>query len=179
MSYFRTPPLTIIDLPADAAHRGGKRTPADIEFIFIHDTDGTDSRDWLTVSPRSDGASAHRLIRRTAGEHYKLMDDLVVANTQGYGTIGEYKPGKAVNLNTRGLSVELERAGTQGYTAWQMAEVVRLCGEWWGLYGPLPILSHRVVDPARRRDPVGFPWPEFYRRLLAYVAPFVVAQGVA
>jgi N-acetyl-anhydromuramyl-L-alanine amidase AmpD len=177
--YFRTPPLTIIDLPADANHRGGKRLVGDIEFIFIHSTEGTDSRDWLTVNPNSKGASAHRLIRRARGEHYKLMDDLTIANAQGFGTIGNYAPNRFPNLNTKGLAIELERYKTQLYTDWQYEECIRLCGEWWGLYGPLPILSHRVVDPTRRSDPVMFDWTRFKRGLLAYVAPLIVAQGVA
>lgn len=179
MTYFTTPPLQIIDLPADANHRGGTRATSEIEFIFIHSTEGVDSRDWLTINPDSKGASAHRLIRRANGEHYKLMGDDVIANAQGFGVIGEYKPGKVKNLNRVGLAVELERFGQQGYTDWQYRELIRLCGEWWGLYGPLPILSHKVVDPTRRSDPVRFDWVRFRRGLLAYVAPFIVAQGVA
>lgn len=173
--YFTTPPLAIIDLPADAQHRGGTRMEKDIEFIFLHSTEGVDSRKWLTTDPQSN-VSCHRLIRRTKGEHYKCMDDLVVANTQGGGTIGEYRPGKLRNLNTVGLSIELERHGTQGYTQWQFRECILMCAEWWGRYGPIPILSHKVVDPTRRRDPVRFDWPLFRRELLDYVAPLILAS---
>lgn len=172
--YFTTPPLSIIDLPADAAHRGGVRTAEDIEFIIIHSTEGVDSRGWLTTDPNSKGASVHRLIRRLPGEHYKLVPDLVVANHAGFGTIGEYGPYKPKNLNWVSLGVELERYGGQGYTEWQMSELVELVLEWHGLYGPLPILSHKVVDPTRRSDPVYFNWRNFRRRLLARVHEVVL-----
>jgi hypothetical protein len=48
MTYFVTPPLNIIDLPADAGHTGKVRPLNQIRGIVIHSTEGTDSRAWLS-----------------------------------------------------------------------------------------------------------------------------------
>jgi N-acetyl-anhydromuramyl-L-alanine amidase AmpD len=153
--------MTIIDLPADAAHTGRSRAASEIQIIMLHSTEGTDSRTWLTRTS-DPPASVHRLIRRAEGEHYKILDDLRVSYNCGYGTVGEWRPGKSPNLNDVTLSVELERYGTQAYTDWQYAEVARLVVEWWGLYGFKPVMGHAMVDPTRRADPVRFDWPRFY-----------------
>jgi N-acetyl-anhydromuramyl-L-alanine amidase AmpD len=165
---FDTPPLEIIDLLADVRHHAGIRPLSWIEFIILHSTEGVDSRGWLSTSPES-VVSIHRLIQRTPyeaarkyGGHYKILPDDKIANHVGYGTLGNYGPGKPKNLNMVSLGIELERYGTQGYTAYQYDQTAAIICEWWGLYGFLPILSHRQVDPNRRTDPVGLDFTRLY-----------------
>lgn len=170
---FTTPPLDIIDLPADSRHTGGTRPLSTIEFIILHSTEGVDSRKWLSTDPNS-VVSIHRLIQRTPldpikgyGGVYKILPDEAIANHVGYGTLGNYGPGKPKNLNTVTLGIELERYGSQGYTAYQYDMCAAQIAEWWGLFGFLPILSHRQVDPTRRTDPVGLDFPRLYSLIYA------------
>lgn len=169
---FDTPPLNIIDLPADERHSGGVRPLSAIELIVYHSTEGVDSRKWLSTDPDS-VVSAHRLIQREPynaakkyGGHYKILPDTKIANHVGYGVLGNYGPGK-LNLNAISLGLELERYGSQGYTAYQYDQAAAITVEWWGLYGFLPILSHKQLDPTRRTDPVGFDWSRLYTLVYA------------
>lgn len=177
MTFFLTPPLNIIDLPADSAHTGPRRPVDDIEYIIFHTTEGRDSRAWLstTSNPR---VSIHRLIQRTAynpatnvGGHYKILADEWTAYHAGTGRIGSYGPtgNYRSNLNYRSLGVELERYGNEDITAYQYEQSAALVVEWWGLYGYKPILTHHDVDPARRSDPVKFDWATFSRELFRQI----------
>ena len=157
---YKTAPLSIVDLPAAANHKGGARTFPP-RFIFLHHTGGTDSRDWLTrtsVPP----VSCHRLIW-PAGTIFKLMSDADRSWTQGNGVMGVYGPHGNPDLNDVGLSIELENrgTGTDPYPDAQVYACALQVHEWWGLYGYLPVLAHYDVDPAKN-DPRGFPWPLFY-----------------
>lgn len=153
MSIFLTEPLPIVDLPADTNHYGGTRFS--YEFIFLHDTEGADSRAWLSTAPGSQ-VSCHRLIARD-GTIYKIVPDEQVAWTQGRGYMGGL--GYNYTLNERSLSIEFENLGTRKAEAYPVAQLTagaRQVVEWWGLYGFLPIMYHAMVDP-NRRDPWAFP----------------------
>lgn len=158
MSLFQTPPLTVIDLPAAATHTGASRPLSQIRGIILHSTEGTDSRSWLSATS-DPPVSAHRLIRRAKGEHYKILSDTRIAWHAGSGKWGNY----AINDVTVGW--ELERTGSQTYTEYQMDEVAALTVEAWGRYGFIPIMSHGQIDPWRRSDPVKFDWADYYRRV--------------
>lgn len=162
MTYFTTPALEIIDLPADAAHSGKVRPLNSIRAIVLHSTEGIDSRAWLTTTSNPP-VSIQRLIRRLPGEHYKILPDNRVAWHAGGGKWGNYL------INDVTLGVELERKGTQVYTAYQMDEVSSLVCEWWALYGFIPVMGHGQLDPWRRSDPVGFDWRDFWQRLTAKI----------
>lgn len=164
MSYFITPPLAIIDLPADAQHRSpGVLTP---QMILLHATAGTDSRKWLSTDPRS-VVSVPRLIMKD-GTIYKIADDRVVCNHAGGSRIGRRR-----NLNRIALGIEFENRNTKRdpYPFAQVDAGAAQVVEWWGRYGFLPILSHAQVDDPLdpdvepKTDPVGFPWPLFYRQI--------------
>lgn len=158
MPLFPTRPLAVIDLPADADHTGAARPVDKIRAIVLHSTEGSDSRAWLSRTS-SPPVSIHRLIRRAPGEHYKILPDTRVAWHAGSGVWGNYR------INDVTLGVELERAGSQGYTEYQLDEAAALIVEWWGLYGFLPLMGHAQVDPWRRSDPVGLDWTDLYRRI--------------
>lgn len=171
---FQTPPLEIIDFPANSQHHGGERPLDAIKYIIIHTTEGIDSRKWLSTDHNS-MVSAHRLIQRypynpntKMGGHYKILPDTYVANHAGHGTINIYNPNTGSyirNLNYVSLGIELERFGSQPITVYQYDQCAAMCCEWIGLYGYLPILRHQDVDPSRRTDPVRFDWSHFYRVL--------------
>jgi N-acetyl-anhydromuramyl-L-alanine amidase AmpD len=159
--YFATPPLRIIDRPADARHTAGPRSSADIWYIVLHATVGglASSLNWLTTNPNST-VSVHRLIDQN-GDIYKIVDDLTIANHVGYSRIGNKSP----NPNALGIEFVNNNSGRDPYEAPQLISGVNQVAEWWGMHGPLPILSHAQVDTKGKTDPAGFPWSTFYRML--------------
>lgn len=168
MALFTTPPLSIIDLPADSRHHSGPRGTWPIKYVVLHTTQGIDSRKWLSTDPASD-VSAHRLMQRgpydpitKLGGHYKILPDNFIANHTGFGTVGNYKPGKWPNLNAVSLGVELEQKGNQQITDYQYEQISSMYLEWAGLYYYPSILLHRDVDPERRTDPVNFDLNHFW-----------------
>ena len=171
MSYFTTPPLTIIDHPADSQHCGGVRKG--FRYIFLHDTDtpssgnGLDSLAWLSTTPGS-AVSCTRYIPKS-GPIYKLMPDGVVPWTNGATAI-ESIPDNQPGVNAWSLTIEMERShhDTGPWPFVQVQLAAWQCAEWWGLYGALPILGHTWVQ-ANRDDPRGFPWSQFYAELFARV----------
>lgn len=163
MAYFATPPLSIIDRPANAQHTGGTRLAADIRYIVLHATVGglTSSLDWLTVNPNST-VSTHRLIH-TNGDIYKICDDLTIANHVGYSRMGNKSP----NPYALGIEFVNNNSGSDPYEQAQLKSGVAQVVEWYGLYGALPILGHAEIDTKGKTDPAGFPWSSFYRMLFA------------
>lgn len=171
MPYFITPPLSIIDHPADAQHCGGHR--AGFRYIFLHDTDtksdgnGLDSLAWLSTTAGS-AVSCTRYIPKS-GQIYKLMPDATVPWTNG-ATVLEPLPLNAPGINEWSLTIEMEHSQKdKGAASWPEAQVRAAawqCAEWKGLYGDLPILAHGWVQ-ANRSDPRDFPWPQFYTLLYA------------
>lgn len=156
---FQTPPLPIIDAPADAAHTGPKRFGSP-QYIIIHATAGTDSLEWLRRASKPP-VSIHRLIKKD-GKNYKVVPDDHIAYHAGYSRVGVKS-----NLNDQ-LSIELENLnnGKDLYPDTQVDMCAAQVLEWWSLYGLLPILSHAQVDTRGKTDPKGFPWPRFYGFLL-------------
>lgn len=169
MAYFQTPPLSIIDKPADARHTAGPRTAADIWLIVLHATVGglQSSLSWLTTNPNSN-VSTHRLIDQD-GTIYKICDDLVIANHVGYSRMGNKSP----NPGALGIEFVNSNSGHEPYEAAQIESGVLQIREWWGLYGALPILTHAAIDTKGKTDPAGFPWQQFYRRLFARLAEVI------
>lgn len=169
MPYFTTPPLSIIDHPADAQHCGGVRKG--FRFIFLHDTDtntdgnGLDSLAWLSTASGSKVSSTRYIPK--SGHIYKLMDDAVVPWTNG-ATVLEPLPLNAPGVNEWALTIEMEHSKKdKGAASWPLVQVRSCawqCAEWWGLYGALPILAHGWAQ-ANRTDPRDFPWAVFYREL--------------
>lgn len=89
MAYFATPPLSIIDRPANAQHTSGTRLAADIRYIVLHSTVGglQSSLDWLTVNPNSN-VSTHRLVV----EWYGLYGALPILSHAEIDTKGKTDP---------------------------------------------------------------------------------------
>lgn len=164
MPYFITPPLNIIDAPADARHTSGPRLPQDIKLIVMHATAGgaQSSLDWLTTNPNSN-VSCHRMID-VDGTIYKVADDLVIANHVGYSRMGN-----KTGLNKDALGIELvnSNSGSDPYESAQIESAALQVREWYGIYGALPIVSHKSVDTKGKSDPAGFSWSVFYERLFA------------
>lgn len=162
--WFATPPMPIVDKPADSKHRGaaGRLKP---ELIVLHHTGGRDSLKWLTTDPRSD-VSSHRLIDRM-GRNMKLVEDSGIAHHIGNATMYPSRQGKASNGNLVALGIEIENLGDgkEQYTWLQYEAVAEQCCEWWGAYGYLPILAHGWVDVGKD-DPVGWNWEYFMDRLI-------------
>lgn len=160
---FSTPPLDIIDSPADALHAGGDRAMPP-QFIYLHATGGVNSLAWLSKTSQPP-VSSHRLISKL-GTVYKLVDDHREAYTQGYGVMGRHIPHGLVTCNTDGLSIELENLDvvTDTYPVVQVIKCAMQVWEWWGKYGLLPVLSHYDVD-TRKVDPAFFPWAVFWDNL--------------
>lgn len=169
MLFFYTPPLTIIDHPADAQHCGGTRMG--YRYIFLHDTDtstdgnGLDSLAWLSTTLNSK-VSCTRYIPKN-GQIYKLMPDATVPWTNG-ATVLESIPDNQPGVNEWSLTIELEHAKRdKGSGSWPLVQVRSAawqCAEWKGIYGDLPILAHTWTQ-ANRDDPRDFPWAVFYREL--------------
>lgn len=158
MAYFTTPPLQIIDKPADARHTSGPRAASEIKIIVLHATVGpfASSLDWLTTNPNSN-VSCHRLIDQN-GKIYKIADDLTIANHVGFSRMGP-----TVGLNRQALGIELVNAndGIDPYETAQLASAVAQVIEWKALYGDLPLLTHAAIDLNGKTDPRGFPWRTF------------------
>ena len=173
---FVTPPLPIVDHPADANHHGGTRVMRDM-FIVLHHTGGTDSLDYLsTTSPPSNPVSCHRLIAKD-GTNYKIVPDYLNAWTQGGGILGgmiqwakDVWKSHKWNANHNGLSIEIENRGNgkDPYPDEQVRMVAMQIVEWWGLYGFIPILYHGHID-ARKNDPRGFPRDKLDRFIAEYL----------
>ena len=163
MAYFVTPPLQIIDRPADARHTGGRRVATEIRYLILHATVGglESSLDWLTTNPNSN-VSTNRLVSES-GDIYKIADDLTIANHVGYSRMGNTSPQRYA----LGLEFVNHNDGRDRFEDAQLESgVLQIC-EWWGLYGALSILPHAWIDTKGKTDPAGFPWPFFYRRLFA------------
>ena len=165
MAYFQTPPLSIIDHPADANHKGGVRLG--YHWIFLHSTVGTNSLDWLSTDPNS-AVSCHRLIAKD-GTIYKIVPDNEVAWTQGPAQIGNLprrdpKTGKIVeDVNQWSLSIELENLndGRDPYPYAQIKSCVDQVVEWKAAYGDLAVVAHAWCQ-SNKTDPRGFPWGQFF-----------------
>lgn len=156
MAYFKTAPLSIIDLPADEQHAAG--LPLTPELIVIHATAGTDSRKHLSTSPASN-VSIQRLITKL-GTIYKIVDDAKQAHH-----VGKSRMGNELNLNDRALGIELENrnSGRDPYPDAQLRACAKQIVEWWGVYGYLPVVSHARIDTEGKTDPRGLDWPKLWR----------------
>ena len=166
---FPTPPLSIVDVPADAKHKAYNRLG--FRWIVLHHTGGTDSRKWLSTTS-SPPVSCHRLIARS-GAIYKIVPDFEVAFTQGPADIGPL-PENGQNVNQWALSIEIENLGNgQDYPIEQLRAIAAQIVEWQAAYGWLAIVHHQWIQ-ANKNDPYDFPrWQldELIRDYLRQVLP--------
>ncbi len=162
---FSTPPLHIIDHPADAAHKGSNRLG--YELVVLHHTGGSNSLDWLSTTSAPKPVSCHRLIARD-GTIYKIVPDHEVAFTQGPAVIGP-TPANGRDANEIGLSIEFENLGNgQDWPEAQLRAGAAQVVEWWGAYGWIPVLYHKQVQ-SDKSDPYGFPRARFDQLVLEYL----------
>lgn len=163
MAYFATPPLKIVDHPADAQHKGGVRHFH--RWIVLHATGGTNSLDWLSTTSNPP-VSVHRLITKS-GLIYKIVPDNEVAWHAGPAQVGRL-PGNGYTINNDSIGIELENLndGRDPYPAAQMDACVSQVAEWYGLYGAIPIVGHGWIQ-SNKYDPLDFNWPIFYSLLFA------------
>lgn len=167
-NFFVTPPLQIIDYPADQFHFTPGRQGFDPEYIAMHHTGGVNSLPWLTRTSQP-AVSAHRLITRK-GHNLKLVQDEDTAYCAGFAEVGPIDPdtndprGIAANFNLVSLNIELENRGNgEPYPFVQMQMAAWQVVEWWSKYRAfLPVVSHAQVDE-RKHDPFGFDWPLFWQ----------------
>lgn len=170
MAFFITPPLNIIDLPADKAHKSGGRLG--YRWIVLHHTGGTDSRKWLSTTSQPP-VSVQRLITKV-GQNIKIVPDHEVAFTQGPAQIRNLprqQGGRTVEtVNEWALAIEFENLGNgkDPYPLVQLDMGARQCVEWWGAYGLLPIVGHGWIQ-TNKNDPAGFPWEQFYQLMLKHL----------
>lgn len=149
---FATPPLPIVDVPADAKHKGGARLG--FAYIVLHHTGGTNSRAWLSTTSNPP-VSCHRLIERN-GTIVKIVPDHEVAYTQGPADIGPI-PENGQNANQWALSIELENLGNgQDYPDAQLWATARQIVEWWAAYGWPALVYHKQIQ-GNKNDPYDFP----------------------
>lgn len=166
--WFSTPPLDIIDKPAEMHHYDAITAPL-WRRIVLHATAGTNSLDWLTRTS-SPPVSVHRLIARD-GTIYKIVDDRFVAFHVGFATLFPYAGRGLINANYTSLGIELENLndGKQDYSPKQLTALLGQVLEWYGAYGYLPMVSHSDLDP-RKSDPRNFPWEAFMGELSRGIA---------
>lgn len=171
---FYTPPLPIVDHPADAAHFTRGRGGFAPEWIVLHHTGGTSSLNWLSTTS-APPVSCHRLISKT-GINYKIVADEDTAYCAGFAIVGPVDPdandpaGVPRNFNQNSLNIELENRGTgrDPYPLAQMKMAASQIVEWWGKFGWLPIVYHRHVD-VNKDDPAGFDRAQLDRLILTYL----------
>ena len=170
MTIFATPPLPIIDLPADKQHASGAKLIA-IDLIVIHATGGKDSRKWLSTDPDSD-VSIQRLIMKD-GTNYKIVEDGYQAHH-----VGRSRAGNELGLNDRTLGIELENwnNGRDLYPEAQLRMCAKQIVEWWGKYGFIAVTSHARIDTEGKSDPKGLDWTRLWQ-LVAEELGAVLGRG--
>lgn len=155
-------------LPPAASHLGAKRTKP-VRCIVLHHTGGVDSRAWLTRTSFPNKVSIHDLIARD-GLIYRSTPAGNVAWHAGYGYLGIYAPkGSQGSLNDVSIGIELENLGDgkQPFPAEQVDAAGFVIASYWKTYGPLPVLSHALVD-GRKNDPLKFDWAALYQAIYRY-----------
>lgn len=164
----KTPPLDIIDAPADMFHYAPALTLTPM-WIVLHATAGTNSLDWLTTTS-DPPVSVHRLIDRM-GRIFKIVPDDRQAWHVGKAILLPGPLKALTNPNSICLGIELENLndGTQDYPQEQVDATARQITEWWGAYGYLPVVSHAALD-VRKSDPYRFPWPRLAHSLFRSAA---------
>lgn len=168
---------------ADRAHYTPGRSGQAIRYCILHNTEGTDSRDYLATTPGS-AVSIHALIQ--GATRYNLVDYADTAWHVGYA-LPDYRNGNC-------LGVELESRNTNGhathpYAASQYNTLAHLLATWlysYGLAYDTAVRCHRdiaVYPPdyptvalrgqlGRRHDPSGLDLDRVRRETLGWLAFF-------
>jgi N-acetyl-anhydromuramyl-L-alanine amidase AmpD len=135
---------------ANTAPRPDGRKPS---VLVIHDTAGTDSRQYLANNDR--GVSAHYLVGEypdcTGPRIYKYASEAKrITHTQGPGRLGGIR---ASNINEVAISIEIETpmlsSSSLSYAALLAQEVLR---GWQQVGVDLIMLPHRIIQ-ADKYDP--------------------------
>lgn len=143
-----------------------------IKYIVIHDTEGLDSRNWLSrrnrVVPSSiqNKVSIHLLARRDA-EIYRIVPDELAAWHAGRGRM----PQGETNTNDCSLGLEFEHYPGQDWPVVQLAGGADVVREWINQYR-IPgkfVVSHASIalPRGRKMDPINFPWDIFWTHILS------------
>jgi N-acetyl-anhydromuramyl-L-alanine amidase AmpD len=165
-------PLPVIDhsYRADQHHYTENRTKP-IGFAVIHNTEGVDSRAWLSTTPGS-GVSIHVLVDR-AGVRWNIVD----YNDTAWH-VGNATPPYS-NANCLGLEFE-NRSNAWGvvepYPEAQLNTAAHCVATWEFSYG-IPwyrVVRHGdiAVPYGRRHDPSNLDMNDFHARIAAWLAFF-------
>lgn len=136
--------------------------------IVLHSTAGSyaGAVSWLCNGNRPNPSSAHYVIGRQ-GQIAQLVPETSAA---WHVAVGDW--------NRRSIGIELADDGFRDgswYTEPQRQALLWICQQIvqrWGIpVDGAHIVAHRVLDPARRSDPVGFDMAAFIQDLQRYMAP--------
>jgi N-acetyl-anhydromuramyl-L-alanine amidase AmpD len=170
-------PLPIIrrNYPADRNHYDLWRRGARIEYIVFHNTEGRDSRAYLSTTSRivngkDERVSIHKLVR-----HDGVYSIVEPAHTAWH--CGETIPGYS-NMNARSLGVEIESINSEGQCQEPYSEsdynfTAQTVAGWMFSYaiGWERVVRHADIasPPGRRHDPSGLDMARLQREVYAWL----------
>lgn len=141
-----------------------------VEFIVVHNTEGRDSRKWLSSTSAPDPVSIHKLVRREGV--YSIVPPAHTAWHAGNCML----PYTA--MNARSLGVEIESINHDGqaqepYTDNDYNFTAQTVAGWMFSYA-VPwerVLRHADIaaPPGRRHDPSGLDWARLQRETYAWL----------
>lgn len=145
--------------------RGGIRPRTQqIANLIIHSTETARPADARTVVKSWNHGLSH------PGAQFIVDRDGIIHQTVDptYATIHVNERRTLAGVtNDNSIGIEIVRAGTQKYTAVQLASVVRLVDYIQERYPIRNIYGHGQIQPSTRTDPVAFDWNLFSRNLAA------------
>jgi N-acetylmuramoyl-L-alanine amidase len=167
-------PLPIIshEIRADKQHYQAGRTKP-ISYVILHNTEGVDSRAYLsTSSPAGHEVSIHVLVDR-AGKRWNIVD---YADTAWH--VGVAQP-PVSNANSLGIELENRSNGmgvVEPYPEAQLNTAAHCVATWMFSYG-IPwyrVLRHADValPRGRRHDPASLDMMDFRERIDAWLTFF-------
>jgi N-acetylmuramoyl-L-alanine amidase len=137
------------------------------QYIVLHGTEGSfnGAVNWLSGKGANKESSAHFVVSRK-GDIVSMVDTSQCA----------FHAGKAeweghIDINDRSIGIEMENisARHQNYPDAQLQAVVALCAllcrKWKIPADSQHIVTHKMVSPGRKSDPVGFPYDIFLQHL--------------
>lgn len=161
-------PVVRRNYPADRDHFTMWRRSYRIEYIICHNTEGRDSRAWLSTTS-DPPVSIHKLVR-----HDGVYSIVEPAHTAWH--CGETIPGYS-NMNPRSLGVEVESINSGGkcqepYSDSDYNYTAHTVAGWMFSYA-IPwehVLRHADIadPPGRRHDPSGLDMARLQREVYAW-----------
>lgn len=145
------------------------------QFIVLHHTGRWPAAKYLSTDMSSD-VSSHRYIEPLR-PIMKLVDDNLIAYTQGFADVGPWTDLGSKNFNVVSLSIEMAYDPDRDkiWSPWVVWYTACQVCEWWGRYGLLPVVYHWQID-ARKNDPIRFPRAMFDQWLAQLVARAMTNQ---